>query len=75
MFTKYCKIDHSAHKEMNPKGNGLGLEISRRICKHLGGNLMVTSQVGVGSKFTFFVICQFGESVNQIIEEELKLPE
>ena len=33
-------------------GSGLGLSIVREICKMLGGEISVTSQLGVGSTFT-----------------------
>ncbi|MDI9349326.1 MAG: ATP-binding protein [Candidatus Symbiobacter sp.] len=37
-------------------GVGLGLAISRRILHRLGGKLRITSQVGVGSEFSFSLV-------------------
>jgi signal transduction histidine kinase len=33
-------------------GTGLGLEITRRFCEILGGDITVKSELGVGSTFT-----------------------
>ncbi|MEB3830035.1 PAS domain-containing sensor histidine kinase [Phormidium sp. CCY1219] len=33
-------------------GTGLGLSISQRFCKMMGGEITVTSELGVGSRFT-----------------------
>ena len=38
---------------MNTKSNGLGLSISQRIAQALSGKISVTSEMGVGSTFTF----------------------
>jgi signal transduction histidine kinase len=37
---------------MRKKGIGLGLALSRRFARGMGGDLTVTSQVGTGSTFT-----------------------
>ncbi len=38
--------------DMRKKGIGLGLALSRRFARGMGGDLTVTSQVGTGSTFT-----------------------
>ncbi len=38
-----------------PRGTGLGLAICRQIVEHYGGTLTVSSNVGQGSTFTFFI--------------------
>ena len=35
------------------KGTGLGLPVAREIVQNYGGNLVVASEVGVGTRFTF----------------------
>ena len=40
---------------MNPSGNGLGLHVSRKICRALGGDLIVLSNLEQGSAFTMTI--------------------
>jgi signal transduction histidine kinase len=42
-------------KELNPKGIGLGLHISQKITLQLGGVIVLDSELGEGSVFTFVV--------------------
>ena len=42
-------------KEINTQGIGLGLHISRRIVREMGGDIICQSTWGQGSKFTFIV--------------------
>ena len=38
---------------MNPLGPGLGLKISKDIAKMLNGDITFSSEMGIGSCFTF----------------------
>ena len=40
-------------KELNTKGIGLGLHISKMICQEFGGEIIVNSQWKKGTNFTF----------------------
>jgi two-component system, sensor histidine kinase RetS len=41
-----------------PVGQGLGLQVSRKLCTLLGGELSVTSSPGHGASFTFTLPCR-----------------
>ncbi len=40
-------------KEINTKGIGLGLHISKMICQEFGGEIIVSSKWNKGTNFTF----------------------
>ena len=42
-------------KELNTKGIGLGLHISKMICNVFGGDIVVHSEWGKGTNFTFLI--------------------
>lgn len=49
LFQAFVQVDSSAARRFG--GTGLGLVISKRICQLLGGDIKVTSQVNVGTRF------------------------
>ena len=53
LFKPFFRSQVAESRKMNPHGNGLGLSISKTIAKCLGGDLLVSSEIGVGSCFTF----------------------
>lgn len=53
LFQAFTQVDNSFSREYG--GTGLGLAITHHYCKMLGGQISVSSQLGVGSKFTVYL--------------------
>lgn len=50
LFREFTQADTSTTRKHG--GTGLGLALSRRLCKMMGGDITVTSELGCGSTFT-----------------------
>ena len=56
LFTPFTQADSSTSRKYG--GTGLGLVISRRLVRLMGGDLVLSSLVGVGTTFRFDVTVQ-----------------
>ena len=50
LFQPFLQAEASMTRKYG--GTGLGLEITRRFCKKLGGDITAKSKIGEGSTFT-----------------------
>lgn len=60
IFDQFRQADSTITRKYG--GTGLGLSISKRIIEMQGGKIKVSSQVGVGSQFTFTIPFWLGKS-------------
>jgi signal transduction histidine kinase/CheY-like chemotaxis protein len=59
LFQRFVQVDSSPSRRF--AGTGLGLFISRRLARMLGGDIAVTSQVGCGSSFVLTIAAGISE--------------
>jgi signal transduction histidine kinase len=50
MFEKFTVVDDSSTSKYG--GTGLGLALSEKLCRLMGGDISVESEIGTGSRFT-----------------------
>ncbi|SEO97268.1 Signal transduction histidine kinase [Mucilaginibacter sp. OK283] len=63
LFKAFNQIDSSVTRKYG--GSGLGLVISERLTKLMGGQITVQSKKGIGSTFTFSINCKKGIQLSQ----------
>ncbi len=63
VFEDFVALAHGEGRQT--RGDGLGLSISRKIARQMGGDINLVSEVGAGSTFTLTVPMQRREAVPQ----------
>lgn len=71
LFSPFSQADGSISRKFG--GTGLGLVISSRLCKIMGGKLQFVSEEGKGSCFYFSLPFKVGEQTEEEQVEELKI--
>lgn len=69
LFKAFTQADSSTTREYG--GTGLGLVISRSICRLMGGDLTVSSKMGIGSEFCIRIPAHVNSTEIEILEEEV----
>lgn len=75
LFQPFCQANESITRKYG--GSGLGLSISQRLIRALGGDISVTSTPGVGSTFEFWITPHVAKDevlIASIPEEQSKEP-
>jgi two-component system, sensor histidine kinase and response regulator len=72
LFNEFSRVDSTAN--MGIEGTGLGLVITRALCRAMGGDATVVSEYGKGSVFTAVVIQKYErrESIAYVTNRESK---
>ena len=65
LFTKFQRLDED--KNTTIEGTGLGLAITKQILILMGGNIIVQSVYGSGSKFTIVVDQKIKQTASPVI--------
>ncbi|TGM57522.1 response regulator [Leptospira biflexa] len=60
VFEKFTQANQDTTRKFG--GSGLGLAISKALVELMGGHLVLTSEVGKGSKFSFSLPCKIGKA-------------
>jgi signal transduction histidine kinase len=58
IFDEFEQVRPSARGDSIARGTGLGLTVSRKLARLLGGDVSVDSQIGTGSRFTLILPLQ-----------------
>ncbi|WP_243730283.1 response regulator [Marinomonas balearica] len=63
LFKPFSQVDTSTTRKFG--GTGLGLVITKKLVKQMGGNVEVSSEYGVGSNFRFTIVLKPSQKVQK----------
>ena len=66
----FLPFEQVGKAEVKPQGAGLGLAISQSLVKHMGSEIIVVSQIGMGSTFSFDLLIDNQEPALSVPLEE-----
>ena len=69
IFDEFEQVKPSARGDSISRGTGLGLTVSRKLARLIGGDVRVESHLGAGSRFTLTVPFEPGPEVAALAHE------
>jgi signal transduction histidine kinase/CheY-like chemotaxis protein len=73
IFQEFTQVEHPVQRRV--RGTGLGLPLSRKLAELLGGQLTLSSRLGVGSTFTVVIPAAYQAGAEEPIGSATALPE
>jgi len=67
LFDSFSQVDSSTTREFG--GTGLGLAIVKKLCNLMNGGISVTSELGKGSSFDFYLTLQKSKKSQQVMPQ------